>query len=89
MTLQLTARLRFRLTLGEATRSPNGPIYPPGPPGGSLGRAPEACRLWRGSATVRQANGGKEAAMELKRNLSVLAAIISFVFLAAIVFGIV
>ena len=32
---------------------------------------------------------GKEAAMDLKRRLSVLAAIISFVFLAAIVFGMV
>ena len=61
-----------------------------------------ARRIGRSSATgLRQgcskteaqndqpAEVGKEAAMELKRRLSVLAAILSFVFLAALVFGMV
>jgi hypothetical protein len=43
---------------------------------------------WRG-ATLRQPSAwsGKEALMELRTRLNVLAAIISFAFLTAVVFG--
>ena len=57
----------------------------------TLGNGPDDhldLRPWRG-ATLRQRSAwsGKEALMELRTRLNVLAAIISFAFLTAVVFG--
>jgi hypothetical protein len=43
--------------------------------------------LARGSFASTSASSGKEALMELRTRLNVLAAIISFAFLTAVVFG--
>ena len=51
-------------------------------------QTPPRFRLWRGATCVkRRLRPAKEAAMELRTRLNVLAAIVSFAFLTAVVFG--
>src|SRR4030095_3546338 len=55
---------------------------------GSEAARPPRSRVWRGATRVkRRLRPAKEAAMELRTRLNVLAAIVSFAFLTAVVFG--